>query len=1076
MTGTSSSAVLIPTLVALLVGALGAGAAAGEHEDFFERVVRPLLVDNCFECHGPDVGRPKGGLAMTGRDALLAGGDLGPAVVPGDVEARRLIAAVRWTNHELEMPPRQLLAEREVLALERWVAAGAVWPGGAEGVPAAGVHEPGIDLESGRQWWSYRPVVRPPVPDVAAADAVANPIDAFVVARLEAAGLAPGPPATRREQLRRASFDLTGLPPDHAEVQAFEADTSPDAWATVLDRLLDSPAYGERWGRHWLDLVRFAQTNGYERDQEKPAAWRYRDWVVDALNRDLPYDRFLLEQLAGDELPDGDSSSLVATGMYRVGAWDVEPDDGDQAVYDSLDDTLRVVTEGFLATTLGCARCHDHKFDPLPQADYYGLLAFFGNIARYEEPPRYAKDSRMLAPLGLTPAVEAEWERRRAEQIEGVRDEIRELLGAYEAELSADAPEEALPEDLDVVDAEAVAAGGGNLSRLPREVRRAAYVLRDEIRQLRDSFEGDLDWALVVRETGQPPQPMRLLHRGKVGSPGDVVPAHFVQALCPDEASAFPDLGRPARGLSSTGRRRQLGEWIASADNPLTARVMVNRVWQGHFGRGLVATPSDFGTRGALPTHPELLDWLAAEFVAQGWSLKALHRLVLSSHTYRQSSRAPQPAAQALDPDNTLLWRQTLRRLEAEALRDAMLAAAGNLDRSMGGRGFFPLLSRQVLAGGSRPGEGWEVSRGADQDRRSLYAYVKRSLPVPLLETFDMANTSLPVGRRTVTNIAPQALLLLNGEFSGRQAEAFAERLAESVPGGEQAPAEALVDAAFRAALARSPTDDERALAAGLLDTLTADFAGRPPPLTFAARVPSRLDEAFLDGLVPEDVLFWPRRGWTYVKGAWGVPYNGTLALDLTRGAGALSERTLGDGTLRARLVLAEDADVCALVLRGDIDGDVITGLELRLDPRSDRLALVRLPALAAGPRRHAVDDPADDGADDADADATVGDAVDAAQELAACGVEWTPGAVHELVVTLDGPRVSVSVGPRPTRRARLGRRPELRRTGAGGRERSPRATRRRTPLAPAAGPRVAVRADVQPQRIPLRRLRPDDA
>jgi hypothetical protein len=684
---------------------------SAEAAAFFENKVRPVLVQNCVKCHGP--ARHRGGLRLDSRAALVVGGDQGPAVVPGEPDQSLLVAAVRQSG-ELKMPPSGKLPARQIGDLVRWVRMGAPWPGRPTTAvtPAAGV----TNAAQERPHWAFLPVRRPPVPPVTAG----NPVDAFMRARLQARGLRLSGPATRRELIRRVYFDLVGLPPTPQEVDAFVTDNQPGAWEALIDRLLASPHYGERWGRHWLDVVRFGQTHGYERDDEKPNAWRYRDWVIRSFNDDEPYDRFVREQLAGDELEPVTDGSLTATGFFHLGAWDDEPDDARQSEFDNLDDMVSTTGEAFLGLTVGCARCHDHKFDLIPQEDYYGLLAFYRNI----RPCRPGKDmdATIQSPL----------------------------------------------------------AGGGK--------------------------------TLAVRERGAKAPPTHVLVRGNAATPGRPVEPHFPAVLCAPGQAAAPRIS-PAAGGGSCGRRRALAEWVASADNPLTARVLVNRVWQHHFGRGLVATPNDFGRNGAPPTHAELLDWLAAEFMAGGWKLKRLHKLILLSDTYRQSSRvADQPAA-GTDPGNTLWWRQDLRRLEAEVIRDALLAVSGRLNPAMGGRGFFPTLPQEVLSTQSMPGNGWGASDSREQDRRSVYIFVKRTLLVPLLETFDFANPDRPVAARTTTTVAPQALLLLNSRFMDEQSAAFADRLLRA---DGEAP-QRNVERAFQLALGRPPERREHDLALGYL-------------------------------------------------------------------------------------------------------------------------------------------------------------------------------------------------------------------------------------------------------------------
>ncbi len=572
--------------------------------------------------------------------------------------------------------------------------------------------------------WAFRPVAPPAVPQTSDLKSqISNPIDAFVLARLEKAGIRPAPPADKRTLLRRVTLDLIGLPPTPQEQRAFLADDSPGAFAKVVDRLLASPQYGERWGRHWLDVARYAETNGYERDGAKPSAWRYRDYVIDSLNRDKPFDRFATEQIAGDEIDGSDAETQIATTFLRLGTWDDEPADPQVDRYDQLDDVLGTTATAFLGLTLRCARCHHHKFEPFTQTDYYRMLAVFEPLKR---PQQERRD--LDVPVGSV-----------------------EQLRAFRADLKA----------------------------APR-----GYVWKED---------GPTAPVTHVLRRGDPKRP-----REEV-APG--LPAVLVRHQ--------PEPPRPT--ANTTGRRLWLAKWVASADNPLTARVIVNRVWQGHFGRGLVPSANDFGTAGEPPTHPELLDWLASEFVKGGWRLKPLHRLIVLSAAYQRSASADG------DPKGTLLGRWRPRRLEAEAVRDSMLAVSGRLNPQQHGPSVFPTLARAVLRGQSRPGDGWGKSDEAQQARRGVYVFVKRSLAVPELELLDAPDTTSSCEARPVSTTAPQALTFLNGAFANEQANFFAQRLRREA-GDDPA---AQVRRAFDLALARPPRDEEL--------TETVAFLGRHP-------------------------------------------------------------------------------------------------------------------------------------------------------------------------------------------------------------------------------------------------------
>ena len=630
--------------------------------------------------------------------------------------------------------------------------------------------EPGT--ERAVYWWKD-PVRRPPAPDLpgAAGDWARNPIDAFILARLLAAGLAPAPPADPRELLRRVTFDLTGLPPTPGEMEAFLADRAPDAYEKVVDRLIASPRHGERWGRHWLDLVRFAESNGYERDGAKANAWKYRDYVVRAFNEDRPYDRFIIEQLAGDEVEDGGFDGLVATGYYRLGSWDDEPDDAEAARYDELDDIIRTTGTAFLGLTVNCARCHDHKFDAIRQVDYYRFLAFFEGI-------RHADDLPLAPEDGVRRWKVAEAAAR--ERVKALEEEIKALVK------SSGAPKE---------------------EELSGDAKSRRDELRRKIEETKRSVPPMYPVAMGIREAGDPPR-TRLLVRGNPRDKGEEVEPGHLRIL----ASMSPTIEKP-RHAASSGRRLALARSIASPGNLLTSRVMANRVWQFHFGRGIVRSSSDFGTMGDRPTHPELLDWLAAELVEGGWRLKRLHRLIVTSSAYRTSSRIDDEAAR-IDPGNDLFSRMDLRRLEAEAIRDSILAVNGSLRHELGGPSVFPRIPGKVLHTQSRPGDGWGKSDRQAASRRSVYVFVKRSLVLPILESFDFADTGQTCARRTTTTIAPQALTLMNGEFVHEEALAFADRLIAER--GESL--ENQVDTAWRLSLGRRPRESEAREALALVE------------------------------------------------------------------------------------------------------------------------------------------------------------------------------------------------------------------------------------------------------------------
>ena len=659
--------------------------------EFFEKRIRPVLARACFDCHSEDSKSVKGGLRLDSHAALLKGGENGSVLTPGDPQGSRLIEAVRWTDEEFRMPPKRQLAAAEISDLEDWVRRGAPWP--SESAAAGTPRRRGFEVtEQDRRHWAFQPIGHP-VPPSVKGETAPHAIDAFLGQGLQERQLTAAPPADRRTLIRRLYYDLLGLPPTPEEVEAFVQDPSESAWEQLVERLLASPHYGEKWGRHWLDLVRFAETNSYERDGAKPNAWRYRDYVIRSFNADKPFDRFVREQLAGDELPDADDEARIATGYYRLGIWDDEPADRELARYDQLDDLVATTGQVFLGLTVDCARCHDHKIDPIGQRDYYSLVSFFHNVTPY----RNGGDTDEVVLSGL------------------------EAAGATPAK------------------------------------------------------------ALVVSETGTTAPETRVLARGNPGSPGDRVEPAFLQVLNPPQPRIVP----PASG-KSLGRRLALADWIVSPENPLTARVWVNRVWQHHFGRGLVRTPSDFGRQGQAPTHPELLDWLARQFMEQGWSVKNLHRVILTSAAYQRSTRASEASLQR-DPMNDGLSHFDMRRLTAEEIRDSLLWVSGPVNRAMFGPGVYVTLPPEVLAGQSVPGSGWGKAPPADQVRRSVYIHVKRSLLTPILLGFDLAEPDRSTPVRFATTQPTQALGMLNSSFVREQAGRLARRLREEAPGDTRA-------------------------------------------------------------------------------------------------------------------------------------------------------------------------------------------------------------------------------------------------------------------------------------------------
>ncbi|QDT54321.1 Planctomycete cytochrome C [Caulifigura coniformis] len=766
----------LPSVVAFLGVIAGALPFASAADDLFHQV-KPILESTCVRCHaGPEA---KAGLRITSREELLKGGASGPAIdlqSPGD---SLLVSAVTYDG--FEMPPTGKMPQPRIDAVVAWVKAGAPWPAGQQLKIEHPVHGPPQVNEETRNHWSFRSLKQPETPQVVHADRVANPIDAFVLQKLEAKGFTLSPEADRRALIRRLTYDLIGLPPTPEEVEAFVNDPSPKAYENLVERLLASPQYGEQWGRQWLDVVRYAETNSFERDNPKPYVWRYRDYVIRAFNDDMPYDQFIREQLAGDELDQVTPDRIIATGFYRLGLWDDEPADPELAFYDGLDDIAATTAQAFLGLTMNCARCHDHKLDPIPIKDYYSFVSFFRNVRHYGK----RSDDTVLE-ASVRSIAPAEVESKHAAEVDAWRERVKEL-DAVVAAFEETARQKLIGGEKDDFKSEGVRENilKRHVGTLFTEEEFGKYAAaRKERNRLRRQPPKSEEQALCVKENGTTVPTSFVLLRGNPQAPGDEVTPAFPQVLSPPT----PDIRVPASGESS-GRRRALAEWIASPENPLTARVMVNRIWQGHFGRGLVRSTNNFGLQGDAPTHPELVDWLASEFMARGWSVKAMHRLIVMSSAYRQSSRhAPSamgPDPLASDPQNDLLWRFDMRRLKAEEVRDSMLAVTGSLNTAaMYGPSIYVPIEDEVLAGQSRPGYGWGKSSPEDQRRRAVYIHIKRSLTVPILAAFDAADTDFTCPVRFASTQPTQALGMINGAFANEQAGKLADLALAWVRGG----------------------------------------------------------------------------------------------------------------------------------------------------------------------------------------------------------------------------------------------------------------------------------------------------
>lgn len=872
---------------------------------YFEEQVRPLLVEKCQKCHGAT--KQEGGLRLDSRESLLKGGENGPAVVPGMLDKSLLISAVRRTG-DLEMPPDQPLSESQVSVLTRWVEQGAQWPGKAATLTSA--TSPEAFAKAKREHWAFQAIRRPAMPRVVAAEWAANSVDTLVLAKLEAAGLKPSPRADKKTLLRRITLDLTGLPPTIAEVQAFEADSTPDAYVKLVDRLLASPRYGERWGRHWLDVARYSDTKGYVffEDGGFPWAWTYRDYVIEAFNSDLPFDRFLCEQLAADRMPPGENHRpLRALGFLTLGGRFMNNP------HDIIDDRIDVVSRGLLGLTTTCARCHDHKFDPIPTADYYSLYGVFASSyepivpALYDPPPateeyrkfetelrdreakllKFVRDKqgevvngaksrvgeyllavhamkgqpktddfmlladsgdlnpkmlrrwqiyleqlskshhRVLAAWqacihlppadfanqasaalnalasekdpakGLNPLVAQALKEKPPQKLSDVADRYGELIKTVDSEWQAllqaataanQAPPTALPDPYKEELRQVVYGSDaptnvpvsviGDLDLLPdRAAQGTLRELRKAIETFRSAGPAAPPRAMNLEDLPTPVEP-RIFRRGNPNQLGDSVSRHFLQVLSPDSPKPF------ANGSG----RLELAQAITHPENPLTARVFVNRVWLQHFGSGLVRTPSDFGLRSDPPSHPELLDELASQFIAHGWSVKELHRQILCSETYQQAS-ADRAEGIAADPENRLLWKMNRRRLDLEALRDSFLAASGKLETNMGG------TSINMLAIPAVP-------------RRTIYASIDRLALPSLLRTFDFPSPDTTNPQRDNTTVAPQALFLMNHPFPLEMAQHLINR--QEIKSAADFPTR--IDRVYEIVFGRLATAEERQL------------------------------------------------------------------------------------------------------------------------------------------------------------------------------------------------------------------------------------------------------------------------
>jgi hypothetical protein len=798
----STCATLVLTLLAAHAKAAGPDAL-------------PILEKKCAGCHGA---AKMSGLDLRDRQSALRGGNRGPAVIPGKPDQSRLFTFVSGKG-EVKMPPgKESLSADEIGALRAWIVAGAPWSNSSTSGAAPA-------------WWSFQPVARPSPPQHSS-----HAIDAFIISALEAKGLTPAPKADRHTLIRRAWFDLVGLPPPPDQVRSFVNDTAPDAWQKAIDGLLASPQYGERWGRHWLDVARYADSGGYETDIYYKNAWRYRDYVIQSFNDDKPYDRFVQEQVAGDEIwPDNldlggtyeipkeklkHLQAWIGTGLYTLGPEVHESNmDARKLQYEKLTDWVDTTGSAFLGLTFGCARCHDHKFDPISQRDYYRLAAIFAYSTETEVPVVHRMSIRDHGQH--YPRVVAVAEAKTAYRM--FEDQVRKRIVAERKKNFS--PAEVAAYDTKEADRTAEQKQlAENVAAAVKTIRLDQEMSQDEAARKKALLESIAKAVLAIPDRDAQKVPWD----GIMDIPTATVLAHREPELVPETATLkrgelSQSIEKVRAGLPGflggadiasddcSGRciplaRKQLALWLTRPEHPLTARVMMNRIWHWHFGRGLVGTPNDFGRQGQLPAIPELLDWLASEFVANGWSIKSMHRLIMTSEAYQRASAFRNQANEQIDPDNRLLWRMNRRRLEGEALWDAMHSAAGTLNLASGGRPVAPPLAEDEISG---MGAGWQWPVSADpaeHTRRGVYLLVRRNFPYPMFEAFDGPINSVSCPARDTTSVAPQALWFLNNRVVHEQARQFANRLRKQTDDSSKWP-----EIAFNLALGRDPSDAERA-------------------------------------------------------------------------------------------------------------------------------------------------------------------------------------------------------------------------------------------------------------------------
>lgn len=722
--------------------------------DFFESKIRPVLVEHCYSCHAADAKIIRGGLLVDSRDGLLEGGDSGPALIPGNVEESLLLSALK--HDSFAMPPGRKLPDSVIADFQTWIARGAIDP------RDKGNAEPprGVDFEAAKSHWAFQPINDPVPPSVSNEEWVKSPIDRFVLARLEAANMKPRPRADKDTLIRRASFDLLGLPPTMAEVEEFLADESPEAFEKLVDKLLQSPHYGERWGRYWLDLVRYADSNGADENHEFPNSWHYRDWVVRMFNRDQPLDQFITEQLAGDLLPktgdeqiDGDR--LTATGMLVIGPKMLAEQDKDKMVIDIVDEQIDTVSRTMLGLTIACARCHDHKFDPITAKDYYALAGIF-----YSTKTMANRD--FVSNWLERPLPSAEIESQRVEHQKKIEVTKAELAALEEALKLQTEKRNQLQTESEAAKAEA------------ESLRQKVETQKKEVEAVENGMP---NFTMVMAADEATPTELPIHIRGNHLTLGKEKIARGLPAIL-TKTALQPNMPEHQSG------RVQLAQWLVSPENTLTSRVMVNRIWMWHFGQGLMRSPSNFGLRAEQPTHPDLLDYLASQLIKKGWSMKQMHRDIMNSATYQMASDVDFPESQQYaqqDPENRLLWRRTRRRLEAEPVRDSVLFVGGGLDLKIGGK-----------------------APDVNANRRAIYLPVNRASLYEMFSTFDYVETANHIEQRPTTTVPHQALFLLNSPMVHAQATALAKELID----GHENP-QSRIRTLFCTLYARQPTEAE---------------------------------------------------------------------------------------------------------------------------------------------------------------------------------------------------------------------------------------------------------------------------